>query len=79
MNFVFETQTVTFTEGESKKTVSFTGPHSNIPTVIVSLLNSDNANFNAFTIGTTLTGTQVRLSANAPSGLYAKVHAISRT
>ncbi len=79
MNFIVETRSVQFTEGESRKTVSFTGAHTSIPRVTVTLQNEENANFNVFTIGTTLNGTQVRLSATAPSNLFVKLHAISST
>ena len=72
MSFVVETQSVVFTEGENEMSVTFRGVHSAIPE------NATNANFNAYTFETTTTGTKIRLSANAPSGLKAKVHIISK-
>tara|TARA_Y100000593_G_scaffold93027_1_gene186448 strand:- start:1371 stop:1610 length:240 start_codon:yes stop_codon:yes gene_type:complete len=78
MSFVVETQSVVFTEGENEMSVTFSGVHSAIPAVTVSLENATNANFNAYTFETTTTGTKIRLSANAPSGLKAKVHIISK-
>jgi len=74
---IFETKTVTFTQGYSYATVSLDGPHKRVPTISATPSNAINANYNIYVIESSVSSVTLGISAEAPPNFEVHMQAAS--